>query len=128
MTPVTIETKAVNNGHYVPGMISGNTLYISGQLPMDHDTGVMCRGSIEEQTLQALKNVERVLRAAGAEKENVVLCRVYIPNVAHWDDVNRVYGAFFGAHRPARVIVPCRDLHDGVLVEIEAVAELGETR
>ena len=126
MKEVFIETKALNKGHYVPGMISRGMLYVSGQLPMDHDTGVMQTGSITEQTLQALENVDRVLRAAGTSRDRVVLCRVYVPDVALWDEVNRVYGEFFGEHKPARVIVPTSELHHGVLIEIEAVAEMPE--
>ena len=124
MKEVRIETKLVNKGHYVPGMISGNTLYVSGQLPVHHETGAPMADTIEQQTKDALHNVELVLSAAGCTKEDVVMCRVYIPDVAHWDTVNEVYGAFFGAHRPARVIVPSRELHNGAMVEIEAVAEL----
>lgn len=80
--------------------------------------------SIEQQTRDALHNVERVLLAAGCTKEDVVLCRVYIPDVAAWDTVNAVYAAFFGAHKPARVIVPTRELHNGARIEIEAIAEV----
>lgn len=126
MKTITIQSNAKNNGHYVPGMISRGMLYISGQLPVDHETGSMTEGGIAAQTMTALRNVERVLAAAGAAKENVVMCRVYIPDVAHWDEVNRVYAAFFGEHKPARVIVPTRDLHHGALVEIEAMAEMPE--
>lgn len=125
MKEVRIETKLQNKGHYVPGMISGSTLYVSGQLPVHHETGAPMAETIEEQTKDALHNVELVLKAAGCTKENVVMCRVYIPDVAHWDTVNAVYAKFFGEHRPARVIVPSRPLHNGALVEIEAVAELG---
>ena len=126
MKEVFIETKLQNKGHYVPGMISGRTLYISGQLPVHHETGAPMAETIEEQTKDALHNVELVLKAAGCTKDDVVLCRVYIPDVCHWDAVNEVYGAFFGAHKPARVIVPTRELHNGAMVEIEAVAELHE--
>ena len=94
MKAITLESKLPNAGHYVPGMISGQTLYISGQL------------------------------AAGCGREDVVLCRVYISDIALWDEVNVVYAAFFGSHKPARVVVPTRALHHGALVEIEAVAEL----
>ena len=125
MKEIRIETKLQNKGHYVPGMISGSTLYVSGQLPVHHETGAPMAETIEEQTKDALHNVELVLKAAGCTKENVVMCRVYIPDVAHWDTVNAVYADFFGEHRPARVIVPSRALHNGALVEIEAVAELG---
>ena len=124
MKEVFIETKAVNKGHYVPGMISGGVLYVSGQLPMNHDTGVMETGDITVQTRQVLENIDRVLKAAGTTRENVVMCRVYIPDVSLWDTVNDVYAEFFGSHKPARVVVPTRNLHHGVLVEIEATAEL----
>ena len=126
MKEVFIETKLQNKGHYAPGMISGHTLYISGQLPVHHETGLPMAETIEQQTKDALHNVELVLSAAGCTKEDVVLCRVYIPDVCHWDAVNEIYGAFFGGHKPARVIVPTRELHNGAMVEIEAVAELHE--
>lgn len=114
-------------GHYSPGIVSHGMLYISGQLPIDHRTGRLAEGGIAEQTLTALQNMERVLSAAGVTKESVVLCRVYIPDVEHWDDVNRVYADFFGAHKPARVVVPTSRLHHGALVEIEAMAEREES-
>lgn len=124
MREILLESKLENKGHYVPGMISGDKLYISGQLPVHHETGAPMAEGIEAQTRDALHNVERVLTAAGCTKNDVVLCRVYIPDVGQWDAVNAVYAAFFGAHRPARVVVPTRELHHGALVEIEAVAEL----
>lgn len=124
MKAVYVESKLENKGHYVPGMISGNTLYVSGQLPVHHETGAPMAEDIAQQTRDALHNVERVLHAAGCTREDVALCRVYIPDVADWDTVNAAYAEFFGAHKPARVIVPTRELHNGALVEIEAVAEL----
>ena len=124
MKAVYVESKLENKGHYVPGVISGNTLYVSGQLPVHHETGAPMAEDIAQQTRDALHNVERVLHAAGCTREDVALCRVYIPDVADWDTVNAAYAEFFGAHKPARVIVPTRELHNGALVEIEAVAEL----
>ena len=124
MQQITLTSKLENRGHYVPGMISGDKLYVSGQLPVHHETGSPMADSIEQQTRDALHNVERVLLAAGCTKEDVVLCRVYIPDVTAWDAVNAVYAAFFGAHKPARVIVPTRKLHHGARIEIEAIAEV----
>ena len=128
MQMITIPSKLMNKGHYSPGVVSNGMLYISGQLPVHHETGAPISGDIAEQTADALHNVELVLKAAGLGRENVVLCRVYIPDVAAWDRVNEVYGAFFGAHKPARVVVPTRELHNGALVEIEAVAEMAAPR
>ena len=122
MKAVTFESS--KKGHYVPGMIAGGMLYVSGQLPMDPATGTLVPGGIAEQTRAALAGVERVLAAAGAVKEQVVMCRVYIPDVALWDAVNEEYARFFGDHKPARVVVPTTALHHGALVEIEAMAEL----
>ncbi|MBR4908567.1 MAG: RidA family protein [Acidaminococcaceae bacterium] len=116
-------TGAKANGHYTPGVISGNCLYVSGQLPVNPATDKI-EGGIGEQVMQALNNVDGILAAAGLTRNNVALCRVYIPDVAYWDEVNEVYTAFFGEHKPARVVVPCNKLHKDALVEIEAVAEL----
>ena len=114
------------SGHYVPGMISRGVLYVSGQLPLDHQTGKIVEGGIAAQTQMALENVEAVLSAAGTTCGAVVSCRVYIPDVCHWNEVNRVYAAFFGNHKPSRVMIPTRDLHHGAMVEIEAIAEVEE--
>ena len=124
MRAITLPSVLENKGHYVPGMISGDKLYISGQLPVHHETGTPMAEAIGQQTRDALHNVERVLLAAGCTREDVVLCRLYIPDVAAWDAVNAVYAAFFGAHKPARVIVPTRELHHGARIEIEAIAEV----
>ena len=121
-----IEGLTSKGGHYSPGVAAGGMLYISGQLPIDPATGKIAEGGIREQTRQALANVGRVLAAAGLGRESVVMCRVYISDMANWDAVNAVYAEFFGDHRPARAVVPTRELHHGALVEIEAAAEMPE--
>jgi len=121
-----ISGNASKGGHYSPGVVSRGMLYVSGQLPIDHSTGTLVSGGAAEHTRTALQNMERVLAAAGVTKEAVVMCRVYVPDVKLWEDVNREYAAFFGEHRPARVVVPTRELHYGAMVEIEAVAEMPE--
>ena len=121
-----LEGLTSKGGYYSPGVIAGGMLYISGQLPIDPGTGKIAEGGIREQTKQALANVGRVLEAAGCRREDVVMCRVYISDMGNWDAVNEVYADFFGAHKPARAVVPTRELHHGALVEIEAVAEMKE--
>ena len=121
-----LEGLTSKGGHYSPGVIAGGMLYVSGQLPIDPGTGKIAEGGIREQTKQALANVGRVLEAAGCRREDVVMCRVYISDMGNWDAVNEVYSAFFGSHKPARAVVPTRELHHGALVEIEATAEMKE--
>ncbi len=123
---IQADFKGNNPGHYTPGIISGGMLYISGQLSIDPDTREVCTGDIREHTRLALNNVDRVLKAAGARRDQVVMCRIYTPSVENWGPINEVYAAFFGEHKPARVIVSTTSLHFGCLVEIEAVAELGD--
>ena len=120
------ETAGENKGHYAPGVISNGMLYISGQLSIDPDTRAVPEPDVGAHMALALQNVERVLRAAGLGRENVVQCRVYVTDIRHWDRVNEVYRQFFGAHTPARIVVPVPALHFGCLVEIEAVAEIPE--
>ena len=124
MREVTLDAKGKNKGHYAPGVIAGGLLFISGQLSLDLDTRQPAEGGPAEHMKQALANLDRVLQAAGLTRENVAQCRVYIADVNDWDAINEAYGEFFGAHHPARIVVPVPALHFGCLVEIEAVAEL----
>jgi len=124
MKKIVPDYLAENKGHYSPGVVSNGMLYISGQLSIDPDSRRLPEGGLEAHTQQALANLDRVLREAGLGRDSVVLCRVYIADIEGWDIVNRVYAEFFGAHKPARAVVPVGRLHFGCLVEIEAIAEL----
>jgi 2-iminobutanoate/2-iminopropanoate deaminase len=107
-------------------MVHGGLVFVSGQLPIDPATGAKRVGTIEEQTGQALRNVAAILRAAGAEVSDVLKVTVYVSDISLWDRVNSVYADFFGDHRPARAVVPTRELHFGFAIEIEAVAAVRE--
>jgi 2-iminobutanoate/2-iminopropanoate deaminase len=111
-------------GHYSQAVIHNNVVYVSGQLPIDPRTGEKRIGSIEEQTRQALDNVAAILKAAGSDLDHVIKATVYIADVSLWGRVNAVYAEFFGEHRPARAVVPTRDLHYGFQIEIEAIASV----
>lgn len=124
MKKIILDSSSKGGGHYSPGIVSNGMLYISGQLSIDPETRKVPEGGIVEHTALALRNVERVLVAAGLSRNDVVQCRIYITDIAHWDLVNEVYKAFFGDHKPARAVIPVSQLHFGCLVEIEAVAEM----
>lgn len=112
-------------GHYSQGVVHGGLVYVSGMLAVDPATGEKRLGSVEEQTLLALNNVEAVLKAAGSGRDRVLKCTCYVSDIALWGRVNAVYAGFFGDHRPARAVVPTGPLHHGFLVEIDCVATVG---
>jgi len=111
-------------GHYSQAIVHNNLVYASGQLPIDPESGEKRIGSIEEQTEQVLKNLSEILKAAGSNLNQVIKTTVYISDIELWDRVNAVYARFFGEHRPARAVVPTRNLHFGFQIEIEAIATL----
>jgi 2-iminobutanoate/2-iminopropanoate deaminase len=113
-------------GHYAQAIVHDGLVYVSGQLPVDPATGEKRLASIEEQAEQALKNVAAILQAAGSDLNHVLKTTVYVSDIGLWGRVNAVYAAFFGDHRPARAVVPTRELHYGFQVEIEAVAAIPE--
>ena len=122
MKPVVNENAP--RGHYTPGMICGNTLYISGQTSADPATKMPVAGGFEAEMQMALHKMESVLKAAGCTKESVVMCKIYLTSMELWDRANQVYGEFFGDHKPAWIVLPVGPLSNGCQVEIEAVAEV----
>jgi len=113
-------------GHYSQAIVHNDIVYVSGQLPIDPQTGEKRIGSIEEQTEQALKNLAGILKAAGSDINQVIKTTVYVSDIELWDRVNAVYARFFGEHRPARAVVPTRNLHYGFQIEIEAIAAVAK--
>jgi 2-iminobutanoate/2-iminopropanoate deaminase len=111
-------------GHYSQAVVYGDTVYVSGQLAVNPVTGEKGIGSIEEQTRLTLRNIEQILLSAGSDLDHVVKTTAYVSDVELWGGVNQAYAEVFGDHRPARVVVPSRDLHYGCLVEIDAIAAL----
>jgi len=109
-------------GHYSPGVEHGGLIFVSGQLPMTLDTREPFTGDIGEQTELALRNVEAVLKAGGSDLKHVLQMTIYVSDMELWDEVNRKYAEVMGDHRPARAIVPVKDLHFGTKIEIQAIA------
>ena len=109
-------------GHYSPGIEHNGLVYVSGQLPMSLDTREPFTGDIDAQTELALRNVEAVLHAAGSDLSHVLQFTIYISDMELWAAVNAAYARVMGDHRPARAIVPVKDLHFGTKIEIQAIA------
>ena len=111
-------------GHYSPGIVHNGLVYVSGQLPMDLATREPFSGDIDKQTELALRNVEAVLHEAGSDLENVLQMTIYVSDIELWGAVNAAYARVMGDHRPARAIVPVKDLHFDTKIEIQAIAAL----
>ncbi|ASZ12683.1 RidA family protein [Chitinophaga pendula] len=121
IAPANLPTPA---GHYTPGVVSGNLLFVSGQLPVKPDGSHTSAEPFEVQAQQAISNLLEVVKAAGAAVNHIVKVNVYIAGVQYWPVFNQLYAAAMGNHKPARAIIPVPELHHGYLVEIDAVAEL----
>ncbi len=113
-------------GHYSPGIEHNGLIYVSGQLPMSLDTREPFTGSIEEQTELALRNVEAVLHAAGSDLDHVLQMTIYVSDMELWGRVNETYARVMGDHRPARAMIPVKELHFGTQIEIQAIAAVKE--
>ncbi|MBA3352961.1 MAG: RidA family protein [Blastocatellia bacterium] len=111
-------------GHYSPGIVHDGLVFVSGQLPMNLVTREPFTGPIEEQTELALRNVEAVLHEAGSDLDHVLQMTIYISDMELWGEVNKSYAKVMGDHRPARAIVPVKDLHFGTKIEIQAIASM----
>ena len=115
-------------GPYSPGLLTGDWIFLSGQGGFDPETGELVSDNIADQTAQVFRNIEVLLRAAGASLDDVVRTRIYVVNIAaDWENVGRAHGEVFGAIRPATSMVEVRALIDpAMLVEIEADAIVTE--
>ena len=119
---IQTENAPIPAGHYSQAVVYNGLVFVAGQLAIDPHTGEKKLGSIEEQTEQALKNVSEILKAAGSDLNLVLKMTVFVTDIGLWERVNEVYSRVLGEHRPARAVIPTRDLHHGFLIEIEAIA------
>ena len=110
-------------GPYSQAIRIDETVYVSGQLPVNPATGAFPEGGIKEQTKQSLENVKNILNEVGMGPSNVVKTTVFIQNMSDFSDMNEVYATFFeGCVFPARSCVEVAKLPKGALVEIEVIA------
>lgn len=122
MNKINLPNKPEPKGHYSPAVEHNGLIFVSGQLPRNAETGEVETGSIELQTELALRNVEAILHAANSDLNHVLQFTIYVSDMELWDQVNEVYKRILGEHKPARAIVPVKDLHFGTKIEIQAIA------
>lgn len=109
-------------GPYSQGTRTDELVFTAGQLPLDPATGSFVEGGIQEQTRQALKNLQAVLEAGGAGLDSVMKSTVFLQDMGEFKLMNEVYGEFFTDNPPARSAVEVAALPLGARVEIEAIA------
>ena len=112
-------------GPYNQAVCAGNTVYVSGQIALDPETGELLKGTIEDETELVMKNLQAVLKAAGADFSNVVKSSIFVADMGQFSRINAVYGRYFDAETaPARETVEVANLPKYVNVEISVIAVL----
>lgn len=122
--PVRPEGGPPAGGPYTPGIIANGFIFLAGQVGIlpGKETAVFIEGGVQEQTAQALRNIEQILGAAGVGLDSVVKTTVYLADMDDFAAMNQVYATFFPDTPPARTTIQVAKLPMGALVEIEAVA------
>jgi 2-iminobutanoate/2-iminopropanoate deaminase len=109
-------------GPYSQAIETNGMLFISGQIPLNPETGKIVEGGIKEQTEQVMKNIEAVLTEAGYEFKDVIKSTCLLSDMANFADMNEVYAKYYPENPPARAAFAVKELPLGVLVEIETIA------
>lgn len=120
--PVLAEKAPKAIGPYSAAVKTDQFVYSSGQLGMNPQSGDLVDGGIQAQTRQALKNLEQVMLAAGADLSNVIKTTVFLKDMSEFSLMNEVYAEFFTTDFPARSAVQVAALPKNAAVEIEAIA------
>ena len=111
-------------GPYSQANVHNQTLYVSGQLPIDPATGEMVTGDIAQETHQVMKNIAAIVEAAGGKMENVLKATVLLTDLANFAAMNEVYGSYFPQNPPARICYQVVALPKGARVEVDAIVAL----
>lgn len=110
------------HGHYVHALVHGDTIYVSGLLGNSRDEHRDVTRPIEEQAAHCLDQLATILDVAGSSLARVLKLGVFVASVDEWPKVNAVCAKRFGAHKPARIVVPCGPMRYESLIEIDAIA------
>lgn len=109
-------------GPYSQAVMAGNTLYASGQIALDAETGVMHNEDVEVETKKVMSNIKALLAAAGMEFANIVKVSIFLKDLNDFEVVNRIYGGYFINNYPARETVQVARLPKDARVEISIIA------
>jgi reactive intermediate/imine deaminase len=125
MTPISTPDAPAAIGTYSQAVRAGDTVYLSGQIPLDPKTMKIVEGDFEAQARRVFDNLRAVCRAAGGDFDRVVRVTVYLTDLANFAKVNEVMSQHFKEPYPARAAIGVASLPRGSLVEVDAVMHLG---
>ena len=125
MKPISTPDAPAAIGTYSQAVRAGDTVYLSGQIPLDPKTMKIVDGDFEAQARRVFDNLRAVCRAAGGDFDRVVRVTVYLTDLANFAKVNEVMSQYFKEPFPARAAIGVASLPRGSLVEIDAVMHLG---
>jgi len=126
MKPITTADAPAAIGTYSQAVRAGDTVYLSGQIPLDPKSMKLVEGDFEAQARRVFENLRAVCRAAGGDFDKVVRVTVYLTDLANFAKVNEVMATYFREPYPARAAIGVASLPRGALVEIDAVMHLGK--
>jgi len=124
-TPIQTDRAPAAIGPYSQATRAGNTVYISGQIPLDPATGEVVQGGIEAQARRAFDNLRAVAEAAGGSLADIMRVGLYLTDLSQFAAVNAVMAEYFEAPYPARSTIEVSALPKGVAFEVDAVMVLG---
>ena len=124
ITQITTHKGASPLGAYSQGLRVGDFIFVSGQGPLDPQTGKIVGATIEEQTARTLENIKAILEAGGATLANVVKVGAHLSDLALFERYNKIYASYFPDPKPTRTTVGSQ--LNGIMVEIDAIAYVGK--
>lgn len=122
MKPINTNGAPAAVGPYSQAIEHDNLIYVSGQLPINPETGEFAEGGIDDLTRQSIKNISAILKAADSDISKVLKTTIYLQDMKDFAEVNEAYAETFQGTAPARACVQVAALPKGARVEIEAIA------
>jgi 2-iminobutanoate/2-iminopropanoate deaminase len=110
-------------GPYSQAVLIDNTIYVAGQIAINPSTGKLLDGDITEQTNRVMKNIQAILNSAGFKLDDIVQCQIYLSDLSHYSEMNKVYSKYFNGNYPARAVVEVKRIPRNALIEIIVTAQ-----
>lgn len=124
--PIVTDTGPKPVGPYSQAIAQGDFIFVSGQGPINPQTGQLELGDARAETKRVFENIKAILQAAGSSLDHVMKCNVYLRDINDFAAMNEVYETYFAAPFPARTTIQAGALPGGIAVEIECIAKQGK--